>query len=70
MANHQKARFYKSMNNIFYIDDPDLLVIVQGVDDCVTAKHGGVLLTCRREAEQSIRNYVTDAGIESGEDYI
>ena len=70
VTNHEKTRFYESMNNILYIDDPNLLAVVQGVDDCIIAKHGNVLLICKREAEQSIKNYVTDVEIESGEDYI
>ena len=48
----------------------DATAVVQGVDDCIIAKHGNVLLICKREAEQSIKNYVTDVEIEAGQDYI
>ena len=70
VTNHTKTHFYEAMNNILYIDDPRLMAVVQGIDDCIIAKHDNVLLICKREAEQSIKNYVTDIEIESGQDYI
>lgn len=48
----------------------DKLVVVQGLKDCIVAESDGVLLICRKEDEQEIREFVNSAKVNWGEKYI
>lgn len=70
VTNRPRTRLYDAHRNIVYIDDPELVTVVQGIDDCIIAKSGNALLICKRQSEQQIKTFVTDIEIECGEQYI
>ena len=59
---HSDATFYDSHGNIVTLPKGHLAV-VQGVQDCIVAESDGVLLICKRDAEQQIRQFFMDAEV-------
>jgi mannose-1-phosphate guanylyltransferase len=37
------------------------LVVLQGLQDCIVAEYDNVLLICRKEDEQKVKDFVADA---------
>ena len=62
---HSDATYYDSHGNIVTLPKGHLAV-VQGVEDCIIAESDGVLLICKRDAEQQIRQFFMDAEIQFG----
>ena len=60
---------YELNNCLVHVPD-DKLVVLQGLKDCIVVESDDVLLVCRMEDEQKIRNFVTDVKIQKGDDYI
>ncbi|HOV10248.1 MAG TPA: mannose-1-phosphate guanylyltransferase [Bacteroidales bacterium] len=62
---------YDSHNCIVNMPE-NKLVVLQGLDDYIVVESGNVLLICRKNDEQQIRNFVNDVKIkiEKGEQYI
>ena len=67
VALHGKVRFYNAERNIVAIDGSRGVegrgvgyVVVEGVNDMIIAEAGGVLLICKQEDEQQIRQFVSD----------
>jgi len=58
---------YESSGNIVNVED-DKLVVLQGLDDCIVVQNEDVILVCRREDEQKIKQFVTEIKAEIGED--
>lgn len=58
---HSQATFYEAEGNIVCMDNPDMLVVVQGLHDSIIAQSDGVLLICKREEEQRIKSFMGDA---------
>lgn len=56
---HSEASYYDSHRNIVTMESGKLAVI-QGLDDMIVAEQGNVLLICRKEQEQQIRQFVND----------
>ena len=46
------------------------LVVLQGLEDFIIVETNDVLLICRMEDEQKIRNIVNDVRIQRGDTYI
>jgi mannose-1-phosphate guanylyltransferase len=46
------------------------LVVLQGLDDYIVAEQDNVLLICKKQDEQMIRNIVNDVRIEKGEAFV
>lgn len=57
-----KALYYDSHGNIVTLPEGKLAVI-QGMDDMIVAESDNVLLICKKDAEQQIRQFVTDAEV-------
>lgn len=57
---HCEARYYDSHGNIVTLPKGHMAVI-QGVENCIIAESNGVLLICKREEEQQIRQFHMDA---------
>ena len=55
-----EADFYDSRNNIVTLEKGKLAV-VEGLDDYIVAESDGVLLICRKQNEQQIRQFVANA---------
>ena len=64
------ALYYGSQNNIVAMSK-DKLAIIQGLDGYIVAESDNALLICKKEEEQSIRQYVNDATVKfAGKNYI
>ncbi|MGL5318241.1 MAG: mannose-1-phosphate guanylyltransferase, partial [Bacteroidales bacterium] len=46
------------------------LAVIQGLNDYIVAESGNVLLICQKGEEQRIRQFVADAQLALGEDYV
>ncbi|HRY97551.1 MAG TPA: mannose-1-phosphate guanylyltransferase [Bacteroidales bacterium] len=46
------------------------LAVIQGMDGYIIVEDDGILLICRREDEQQIRQFVNDVKVEKGEEYV
>jgi len=54
------ADFYNAHGNIVTLE-PGKLAVIEGIDDCIVAESDGVLLICRKNNEQQIRQFVSMA---------
>lgn len=59
---HSDATYYDSHGNIVTLPKGHLAV-VQGLEDCIVAESDGVLLICKRDAEQQIRQFFMDTEV-------
>ena len=59
---------YESRGNIIAV--PQKLVVLNGLENYVVAESDNVLLICKKDEEQRIRQFVTDAKIEFGEEFV
>ncbi len=60
---------FDSKNNIINVPEGKL-VVVQGLDDYIVAEHDGVLLICKKQEEQQIREFVNNVKLNKGEKYV
>lgn len=59
---------YKASGN--FVSVPGKLVVLQGINDTILVESGNVLLVCKKDDEQQIRQFVADAQQRQGENYI
>lgn len=64
-----KALFFDSSENIVVLPSGQVAVI-QGLDGYIVAESDNVLLICKKEEEQRIKQFVTDVKLQFGEDYV
>jgi mannose-1-phosphate guanylyltransferase len=48
----------------------DKLVVMQGLEDYIVVESDGVLMICKKENEQQIRNFVNDVKVQKGEKFV
>ncbi len=61
VALHCQAKFYNGHGNIVALgDEGPKYIVVEGVDDMIVAQSGDVLLVCKKQDEQQIRDFVKD----------
>ena len=48
----------------------DKLVVIQGLEDFIVVEADGILLICKMDDEQEIRQMVTNVKVEKGEEFI
>ncbi len=60
---------YNSQNCLINLPD-NKLAVIQGLDDYIVVESDNILLICRKQDEQKIKNFVNDVRIEKGEEYI
>jgi mannose-1-phosphate guanylyltransferase len=60
---------YDSHNCMVHVPK-DKLVVIQGLENCIVAESNGVLLICKMEDEQKIKNLVNEVRIEKGEKFL
>lgn len=65
----KNIRFYDSSNNMVNIAR-EKMVVIQGLQDYIVVESDGVLLICRKEDEQKIKQFVNDIKLEKGDRYI
>lgn len=65
---HADTMYYGSKGNIVTLPQGHLAVI-QGLEDTIVAESDGVLLICKRDAEQQIRQFCMDAEVKYDSKY-
>ncbi len=60
---------YDVKNSIINVPD-EKIVVLQGLDGYIVVESGNILLVCRKEDEQRIKQFVNDVKIEKGEEYL
>jgi mannose-1-phosphate guanylyltransferase len=60
---------YNSSGNIINVSD-DKLVLLQGLEDHIVVESENVLLICKREEEQRIKEFVNDIRSDLGDKFI
>ncbi len=65
----KNVRTYNSKNCIINMPK-DKLVVVQGLDDYIVVEDEGILLICKKEDEQQIRQFVNDIQVDKGDKYV
>ena len=60
---------YDSENCIINLPN-DKLAVIQGLKDYIVVDSDNILLICKKEDEQKIKNFVNDVKLEKGENYI
>lgn len=69
LLRNSKALLYDCTDNLIAFDDPDRLVVIQGVDDCIVAESGNVLMICKKGDEQRIKQFMADAQLKYGKKF-
>lgn len=60
---------YNSTNNMIHSSE-DKLIVLDGLNDYIVVDKNNVLLVCKKENEQRIKQYMNDAKNSKGEDYV
>ena len=60
---------YNCNNCIVHVPN-DKLVVLQGLNDYIVVESKGVLMICKKEDEQQIRNFVNDVKVKKGEKFV
>ncbi|MBI2721481.1 MAG: mannose-1-phosphate guanylyltransferase [Bacteroidetes bacterium] len=60
---------YDSKNCIIQVPN-DKLVVLQGLEDYIVVESEGVLMICKKQDEQMIRNFVNDVKVNKGEKFV
>jgi len=64
-----KSFFIESKDNIVSLPAGKLAVI-QGLDDCIVAESDDILLVCKKQDEQRIKQFVMDVNLKFGDQYL
>ena len=65
----EKVITYDLDNCLVHVPD-DKLVVLQGLKDCIVVESDGILLVCKIEDEQKIKNFVTDVKMQQGDEFV
>jgi mannose-1-phosphate guanylyltransferase len=65
----KNVMMYDSKNCIVNVPK-DKLVVLQGLEDYIVVESDGILLVCKKEDEQQIRNFVNDVKLKNGDKFI
>jgi mannose-1-phosphate guanylyltransferase len=57
-------------NNCIVQVPKDKLVVLQGLEDYIVVESEGVLMICKKQDEQQIRNFVNDVKVNKGEKFV
>lgn len=57
-------------NNCIVHMPKDKLVVLQGLEDYIVVESDGVLMICKKQDEQQIRNFVNDVKVKRGEKFV
>lgn len=57
-------------NNCIVQVPKDKLVVLQGLEDFIVVESEGVLMICKKQDEQQIRNFVNDVKVKKGEKFV
>lgn len=65
----KKAIMSNSENCIIHLPN-DKVAVIHGIENCIIAESDGILLVCKKDNEQDIRQLVNQVKVEFGERYI
>lgn len=65
----KNVMLYDSKNCIIQVPN-DKLVVLQGLEDYIVVESEGVLMICKKQDEQQIRNFVNDVKVKKGEKFV
>jgi mannose-1-phosphate guanylyltransferase len=65
----KKTIISNTENSIVHLPK-DKVAVIHGIDNCIIVESDGILLVCRKDAEQDIRQLVNQVKVEFGERYI
>jgi mannose-1-phosphate guanylyltransferase len=65
----KNAMLYDSKNCVVHVPN-DKLVVLQGLEDYIVVESEGVLMICKKQDEQMIRNFVNDVKVKKGERFV
>jgi mannose-1-phosphate guanylyltransferase len=65
----KKTIISNTENSIVHLPK-DKVAVIHGIDNCIIVESDGILLVCRKDAEQEIRQLVNQVKVEFGEGYI
>jgi mannose-1-phosphate guanylyltransferase len=57
-------------NNCIVHVPKDKLVVLQGLEDYIVVESDGVLIVCKKQDEQQIRNFVNDVKVQKGDKFV
>ncbi|MDH6307033.1 mannose-1-phosphate guanylyltransferase [Parabacteroides sp. PF5-5] len=60
---------YESSGNLIAMDNPERLVVIEGLDGYIVAESGNALLICRKDDEQRIKQFVADIQLKYGKEF-
>ncbi|MBN2349365.1 MAG: mannose-1-phosphate guanylyltransferase [Bacteroidales bacterium] len=66
----QNVFSYNTKNCIININNAKKLAVIQGLDDFIVVDTNNILLICKKEDEQKIKDFVNDIKLEKGNAYI
>lgn len=69
VANTQNIMCYETENSIIKVPE-NKLVVIQGLKDYLVVDSGDILLICKKNDENKIRQFVNDVKVEKGNDFI
>ncbi|MDR3251153.1 MAG: mannose-1-phosphate guanylyltransferase [Tannerella sp.] len=64
-----KAMLYESEGNVIELGDNTRLAVIQGLKDYIVAENGNVLLICKKDDEQRIKQFMADAQLKYNSEY-
>ena len=65
----KNVMMYDSKNCIVHVPK-EKLVLIQGLEDYIVVESDGILLICKKQDEQQIRNFVNDVRVQKGERFV
>ena len=65
----KNTMLYDTKNCIINVPK-DKLVLIQGLEDYIVVESDGILLICKKQDEQQIRNFVNDVKVQKGEKFV
>jgi mannose-1-phosphate guanylyltransferase len=64
-----RTLLYESENNIIALGNKKRLAVIQGLDGYIVAENGNVLLICKKEDEQRIKQFMADTQLKYGDEF-
>jgi mannose-1-phosphate guanylyltransferase len=66
---NSNVMLYESSGNIIAMNDPNRLVVIEGLDDYIVAESDNALLICKKNDEQRIKQFVADVQLKFGQEF-
>ena len=60
---------YSCENNVITVDD-NKLAVIQGMNEYIIVDSGNVLLICKKDEEQRVKQFLTDVEVQKGKEYL